>query len=195
MATEELVHDRYVKTQQAATVTEKYRGPQWYMGTIGQSANDRIGSVPTEQLWGYLASHGSSLGAATLIIIEHEEPVVQEEPVAFQTGNVESANFLMVAKGRLEGVYATLRSSETGLTAGAVAEELKQLLRYRTQDEVEVYPGYWVSSTEYERRFKGVDLEHFRNVLPFELFKAYVRTMGSIHGWGIEPKHRYRGKD
>jgi hypothetical protein len=63
------------------------------------------------------------------------------------------------------------------------------------QDWVEIYPGYRVSAAEYERRFKGVDLDHFREVMPLNLFKAFVQTMGSIEGWGIEPKHRYKGKD
>ena len=42
---------------------------------------------------------------------------------------------------------------------------------------------------------EGVDLEHFQKVLPFELFKAYVHTMGSVEGLGIEPRYTYKGKD
>ena len=71
----------------------------------------------------------------------------------------------------------------------------QELLRQQTQDLVEVYPGYSVSSSEYERRFRGVELDHFRKVLLPELFKAYVRTMGSIEGWGIKPEDRYKGRD
>ena len=66
---------------------------------------------------------------------------------------------------------------------------------YQIPNEVEVYTGYRVSIAEYERRFKGVDLDYFRKVLPPELFKAYVHTMGSIEGLGIKPEDRFKGKD
>jgi len=41
----------------------------------------------------------------------------------------------------------------------------------------------------------GIDLEHFRKVMPPELFEAYVHTMGSVEGYGIKPEQRYKGKD
>ena len=65
----------------------------------------------------------------------------------------------------------------------------------KQEEIVVVYPGYKVSSTEYERRFKGVDLDYFRQVLSPELFKAYVDTMGVVEGAGIEPQYKYKGKD
>ena len=61
--------------------------------------------------------------------------------------------------------------------------------------DIEAYLGYSISSKEYERRFKGVDLDHFRKVMAPDLFKAYVQTMGSIEGWDIELGHLYKGKD
>jgi len=60
--------------------------------------------------------------------------------------------------------------------------------------KVEIYPGYSVSPMEYERRFKGVELDHFRKIMTSELFKAYAHTMGSIEGFGIKPEYRYKGK-
>lgn len=54
------------------------------------------------------------------------------------------------------------------------------------QNQVEIYPGYSVSSMEYERRYKGVDLDHFRRVMSPDLFKAYVCNIGVIEGCNIE---------
>ena len=96
-----------------------------------------------------------------------------------------------------KGIWASSVAgrNDTALTSSSVMEELKELLRKQTEDWVEVYPGYRVSLTEYQRRFKGVDLDHFRQALPVQLFKAYVHTMGLVEGIGIEPQYTYKGKD
>lgn len=45
-----------------------------------------------------------------------------------------------------------------------------------------VAPDVIVSPREYQERYSGIDLEHFRNRMPAELFAAFVRYMGLIPG-------------
>ena len=161
-----------------------------YEATISDSRN---GVVPIEELWEY----GARIGAANFIAAGQQEATVQPDIVVYQTPKEKGTVLWVEVKERPGLAYPELkfRQSKSSLTGGSVVEELRHLLRYWTQDQVQVYPGYSVSSIEYERRFKGVDLDHFREVMAPELFKAYVQTMGSIEGWGIEPEHRYKGKD
>jgi len=161
-----------------------------YEATISDSQS---GAVPIEELWEY----GARIGAANFIAAGQQEAAIQADFAVYQTGDEKRTVLWIEVKERPGLAYPELRfrQSKSSLTGGSVVEELRQLLRYRIQDQVEVYPGYSVSSIEYERRFKGVNLDHFRKVMPPELFKAYVQTMGSIEGWGIEPKHLYKGKD
>lgn len=42
--------------------------------------------------------------------------------------------------------------------------------------------GIAVQASEYEERFGGVDLEYYREHMSPELFKAFVRHIGSIEG-------------
>jgi len=126
--------------------------------------------------------------------VGEEDPLAQE-PSFYQIGNTGMATFAPAVGEQPTVTYTTIRRGEITDTAGSVVEEVKRFLRYQRQDWVEIYPGYRVSAAEYERRFKGVDLDHFREVMPLNLFKAFVRTMGSIEGWGIEPEHIYKGKD
>ena len=58
---------------------------------------------------------------------------------------------------------------------------------------IEIYPGYKVSSDEYERRFKDVDLDYYRTVMQPNLFEAFVKTMGIIDGYGIELEDLFDG--
>lgn len=126
--------------------------------------------------------------------VGQEDPLAQG-PYFYQIGNTGMATFPMPGGEQPRVTYTTIRLDEITDIASLVRFGFKQLLQLRTQDWVEIYPGYRVSPTEYERRFKGVDLDHFREVMPLNLFKAFVRTMGSIEGWGIEPEHIYKGKD
>lgn len=88
-----------------------------------------------------------------------------------------------------------LKQSDTSPASGSMVEEPKGRPSRQQQERIEVYPGYSVTSAEYQRRYAGVALDHFRKVLPPDLFKAYVRTMGSVEGWGIKPEERYKGED
>jgi hypothetical protein len=45
-----------------------------------------------------------------------------------------------------------------------------------------VAPGIAVQASEYEERFGGIDLEYYREHMSPELFKAFVRHIGSIKG-------------
>ena len=121
--------------------------------------------------------------------------MIFEESVYFQIGDAKLASFKTALGERPEIVDATLRINNAIGTAGSVIEEVTQFLHFSRQDWVEIYPGYKVSSTEYERRFKGVDIDYFEKVMPSNLFKSFVQTMGSIEGWGIEPENIYKGKD
>ena len=47
---------------------------------------------------------------------------------------------------------------------------------------VVVAPGIMVWEDEYEKRYGGIDLERFRQQMPPDLFKAFVRHIGSIPG-------------
>jgi len=45
-----------------------------------------------------------------------------------------------------------------------------------------VAPGIAVEADEYGERYGGIDLEYFRASMSPEMFKAYVRNIGSIKG-------------
>src|SRR4030042_1018930 len=47
---------------------------------------------------------------------------------------------------------------------------------------VVVAPGIMVLADEYEKRYGGIDLEQFRQRMSSDLFKAFVRHIGSIPG-------------
>lgn len=192
METKELIRDNYVKTQQVASVQEKFRVPYGYVGTINASPNTITAVIPAEELQGY--GYDARLGVASSIIIAREKAVIQEEPFAYGT-DYEEANLWTAVEELPRAAYPVFRFIGTSVTAPSPSEEIKQLVRRQIQDRVEIYPDYWVSSAEYERRFKGVNLDHFRKVLPPDLFKAYVHTMGSVEGLGIEPRYTYKGKD
>ena len=156
MPVRELVQDRYEKTQQVASVVDKYIIPPRYRHLDPGSAN----AIAFGQEWaeGDYGVYISWPGSANAIALRQEQNKYPE------------INFV-----RLDSGYPTTW--------------------YQIPNEVEVYPGYRVSFAEYERRFKGVDLDYFRKVLPPELFKTYVHTMGSIEGLGIKPEDRFKGKD
>lgn len=196
MVTKELVQDSYItKLKQIGTLTDKYRLGHRYVGTISPSPNYQTNEMPIEELLTFWQVYGITSGLVGMITIRRQSAQVREEPLAYQSRNEEVATFPKVVHEKGIWAYTIMRRSDTASTSSSVIEELKELLRKQTEEWVEVYPGYRVSLTEYKRRFKGVDLEHFRKVLPFELFKAYVHTMGSIEGWGIKPKNRFKGKD
>lgn len=50
-------------------------------------------------------------------------------------------------------------------------------------DAVVVAPGILVWGDEYEQRYGGIDLEKFRQRMSPDLFKAFVRHVGSIPGY------------
>jgi hypothetical protein len=50
------------------------------------------------------------------------------------------------------------------------------------RDHRAVAPGVAVDSDEYEKRYGALDLEGLRNRMSPELFKAFVRHIGSIPG-------------
>lgn len=184
METKEAFRDRYVKAQQEGTFVERFHVSGVYMDSIGDVLSDRVSDFPTEKQVKYVVSWP---GTANPVIVESGVSIGEEEAV-FYVPLAGAANFVKFVP------------EEPVVKAEPVAhlywlDEAFAGLRVEKKEQVEVYPGYWVSSEEYERRFKGVDLDHFREVMAPELFKAYVQTMGSIEGWGIEPKHRYKGKD
>lgn len=196
MVTEELVQDSYITEQkQRGALVDKYRLSHRYMGTISPSPNYQTNAMPIEELLTFRQGYGITSGSVIMITIRQRPVQAQGEPLAYRSRNEEVATFPKVIQGKGVEPHISLGRSDTSSTSGSVIEELKELLRRQTQEWVEIYPGYKVLLTEYERRFKGVDLEHFREVLPFELFKAYVHTMGSVEGLGIEPRYTYKGKD
>lgn len=196
MLTEELVQDSYItELKQKGALVDKYLLGHRYVGTLSQSPNYPTDAMPIEELLTFRQGYGITSGSVVMITIRHQPAQGGEEPLAYQSRNEEVATFPKVVQAKRIWAYTIARRSDTSSTSGSVIEELKELLRQQAQDLVEVYPGYKVLLTEYERRFKGVDLEHFRKVLPLELFKAYVHTMGSVEGLGIEPRYTYKGKD
>ncbi|MBA7610523.1 hypothetical protein ES703_17732 [subsurface metagenome] len=179
METKEALRDRYVKAQQEGTFVERFRASGVYMDSIGDVLSDRVSDFPTEKQVKYVVSLPGTANPVTV------EP---EQETGFYFSLAGAANFTKFASG------------EPVVKAEPVAhlywlEEAFPGFRVEKKEQVEVYPGYWVSSEEYERRFKGVDLDYFRNLLPPELFEVYVHTMGLVEGWGIRPKDRFKGKD
>jgi len=59
---------------------------------------------------------------------------------------------------------------------------------------IEIYPGYKISNRDYKKRFNNIDLDYFKRMMPPGLFKAFVRTAGSIDGHGIELEELFNGK-
>ena len=51
------------------------------------------------------------------------------------------------------------------------------------------YLGYDISKEEFERRFKGIDLEYSHKHMKPEVFKAFVKGLGAISG-SSELSHR-----
>ena len=45
---------------------------------------------------------------------------------------------------------------------------------------IEVCPGYEVTEDEYQERYDGIDLEHYRKNMTPELFAAFVRNIGIL---------------
>ena len=196
METEELVQDSYItEHKQMGALVYKYRLSHRYVGTISPSPNYQTNALPIEELLTFRQGYGITSGSVGIITIPQQPAEVGEELLAYQSRNEEVATFPKVVQEEGIWPYTVVRRSDTSSTSSSIIEELKELLRQQAQEWVEIYPGYKVLLTEYERRFKGVDLEHFRKVLPFELFKAYVHTMGSVEGLGIEPRYTYKGKD
>lgn len=184
METKEAFRDTYVRAQQEGIFVERFRASGVYMDSIGDVLSDRVVDFPTEKPVKYVVSWP---GTANPVIVESEASIGGEEAI-FYVSLAGAANFTRF----MPGVPV--------FTAEPMAhlywlDESFPGLRVGRKEQVEVYPGYWVSSEEYERRFKGVDLDYFRNLLPPQLFEVYVHTMGSIEGWGIRPKDRFKGKD
>lgn len=179
METKEALRDRYVKTQQEGMFVEGFHVSGEYMDPIGDVLRDRLSEFHTGEPVKYVVA---GLGTATPVTDEHMVSIGEEEAIsyAYLAG---AANFIQfVPEGpvgkaepvaRLDWLHEAFPKKEQG----------------------KVYPGSWVSSEEYERRFKGVDLDYFQKAMPPELFEAYLRTMGAIEGWGIKPRDRFKGKD
>lgn len=196
MVTEELVQDSYItELRQMGALVDKYRLSRRYVGTISPSPNYQTDEMPIEELMTFRQGYALTSGSVTVITIRRKPVPVREELLAYQSRNEEVATFPKIVQEKGIWAFSAAGRSDTASTSGSVIEELKELLRKQTEDWVEVYPGYRVSLAEYQRRFKGVDLDHFRQVLPVELFKAYVHTMGLVEGLGIEPRYTYKGKD
>ena len=49
---------------------------------------------------------------------------------------------------------------------------------------IEVCPGYEVTEDEYQERYDGIDLEHYRKNMTPELFAAFVRGIGLVEAIG-----------
>jgi len=196
MVTKELVQDNYItELRQIGGLVDKYQLSHQYVGTISASPNYQTDEITIEELSTFRQEHALISGSATIIVFRQQPAPVREELLAHEGRNEEVATFPKIVQEKGVWVRSVAERSDTALTSGSVMEELKEFLRRQAEDWFEVYPGYRVSYAEYRRRFKGVDLDHFQKVLPPELFKAYVRTMGSIEGWGIKPKNRFKGKD
>jgi len=183
MPVRELVQDRYEKTQQVASVVDKYIIPPRY----GHLA---ISGITAEESSVLVVS----LGSANATAFGQEWA---EEEYGADISWPGSANATAFGQEWAEGEYGVYirRPGSANVTAFRQPGSGYPTTWYQIPNEVEVYTGYRVSIAEYERRFKGVDLDYFRKVLPPELFKAYVHTMGSIEGLGIKPEDRFKGKD
>jgi len=195
MPVRELVQDRYEKTQQVASVVDKYIIPPRYGHLDISGITAKESSVP-------VVLSGSAYATA------FGQEWAEEEYGADISwpGSVNATAFGQVWAEGEYGVYISWPGSANAIAFRQEQKEYPEInfvrpgwgyptIWYQIPNEVEVYTGYRVSFTEYERRFKDVDLDYFRKVLPPELFKAYVHTMGSIEGLGIKPEDRFKGKD
>lgn len=197
MVTKELFQDNYItETRQIGGLADKYWLSNQYVGTISPSLNYQTDEIPIEELPTFRHKYALTSGPVIVITIRRRQQApVREELLTYQGRNEEVTTLPKIVQEERIWVRRVAGPSDTALTSGSVTEEVKEFLRRQAEDWVEVYPGYKVSSAEYQRRFKGVDLDHFRQVLSFEQFKAYVDTMGLVEGLGIEPQYTYKGKD
>jgi len=54
---------------------------------------------------------------------------------------------------------------------------------------IEVYPGFSVTKDEYKRRFGGIDLNYFRQHMKPDIFRTFVKGMGTVTGVRELPDH------
>ena len=161
-----------------------------YLATIDDTAS---GAIPVQKL----REHEAWTTTGNFIALEEQEVADQQDVILYQASDEKTNDCWVEFKTYPGSAYPQPRfiQRRNSFTGGSILEELISPVGYWGRGQVEIYPGYSVSSIEYERRFKGVGLDHFRKVMAPDLFKTYVQTMGSIEGWGIEPQHRYKGKD
>jgi len=179
METKELFKDKYVKSQDAATVVYRYYPSHEYVGTIGQLANYGTAEIPVEQPQQLLRRYDDP---ASLVTIRRAEPAAEDQLVTYLTGSTGVANSQRVVEEQQVRGYVVLRPSGTDLTSGSLLEEFAGLLEHLTQELVEVYPGFTVTREDYQCRFGGVELDYYQQRMKPDVFRSFVKSMGTVRG-------------
>lgn len=52
----------------------------------------------------------------------------------------------------------------------------------RVEDKILLAPGIVVSNSEYQERFRDIEVERYKKEMSPEIFKVFVRHIGAIHG-------------
>jgi hypothetical protein len=191
MVTESLSQQNDVAVQETISILAKRAVIHGCMANLIMPKNYIGGALPEAYLSGLL----SAFRGWTLATEAGEELELLSQSFDFP-GESSATYFVRIpAQEPPEEIRFAQIHDDTSATASILADEARELLRCSISGEIDVYPGYQVSYAEYERRFQGVDLDHFRRLLPPRLFEAYVRTMGAIDGWGVQPQDRYKGKE
>jgi len=118
-----------------------------------------------------------SIGAMTIRRLP--KPIeVEEIPVAFRSEDEESGTPVW------QMISEILRTSLKSFgfpqpSADPIQQSWEEMER---PSLIIVAPGIAVQAGEYEERYGSIDLEYFREHMSPEMFKAYVRRIGSIRG-------------
>lgn len=183
MVTKELVQDSYItELRQIGGLVDKYRLTRPYVGTISPSPNYETDEMSIDELLTFRHGYGITSGSVIFITIRRQAAQIREGPLAYQSGNEEMATFPKIVQEKASWAFSVAGRSDTALTSGSVMEELKEFLRKQTRGLVEVCPGFTVTREEYERRFGGVDLDYYRDRMKPDVFRAFVRSMGTVRG-------------
>lgn len=103
---------------------------------------------------------------------------VEEVPVEFRSEVEDSGTLIWDQINKL--LRTSLNSSGfTQPSADPIQQSYEEMER---PSLVVVAPGIAVQAGEYEERFGGIDLEYYREHMSPEMFKAFVRHIGSIRG-------------
>ena len=122
---------------------------------------------------------GLAMSIGTMTIRRLPRPSeVEEVAVEFQSEVEDSGSLVW------DQINKLLRTS---LNSSGLPQPSADIIQQRCEEMqrplfIVVAPGIAVQADEYEERYGSIDLEYYREHMSPEMFKAFVRNIGSIRG-------------